>query len=66
MCFIFAETNKTHIMKNLEKLKEQNKGLKKELSKYKRAYHELSCYFDSISDEEQEKVGKRLNRIFKK
>lgn len=30
-----------------------------------KAYEELSCYFDSISDEEQPKVAKRLERIFK-
>lgn len=32
---------------------------------YKKAYQELSCYFDSISDEEQPKVAKRLEKIFK-
>ena len=29
-----------------------------------KAYEELNCYFDSISDEEQDKVAKRLNKIF--
>jgi len=46
--------------------KAENKELKKELKAYKDAYYELSCYFDSISDEEQEKVAKRLDKIFKK
>jgi hypothetical protein len=36
-----------------------------EIEKYKKAYAELSCYFDSISDEEQPKVAKRLKKIFK-
>ena len=44
----------------------QIKQLQKERSVYKKAYEELSCYFDSISDEEQPKVGKRLEKLFKK
>jgi hypothetical protein len=51
--------------KEIVKLKKNNKLLKKERNMYKKAYHELECYFDSISDEEQEKVAKRLERIFK-
>lgn len=47
------------------KLKETIKTLKKERNQYMKAYEELSCYFDSISDEEQPKVAKRLERIFK-
>lgn len=47
------------------KLKEQIKVLKKEKAQYKKAYEELSCYFDSISDEEQPKVAKKLEKIFK-
>lgn len=47
------------------KLKGQIKILKKERSQYKKAYNELNCYFDSISDEEQSKVAKRLEQIFK-
>ena len=45
------------------KLKERIKILQKEKNQYKKAYEELSCYFDSISDEEQPKVAKRLERI---
>jgi hypothetical protein len=51
--------------KQIIKLRESNKLLKKERDMYKKAYSELSCYFDSISDEEQEKVAKKLERIFK-
>jgi hypothetical protein len=54
------------------KLKEQIKVLKKEKAQfesikqvYKKAYEELNCYFDSISDEEQPKVAKKLDKIFK-
>ena len=47
------------------KLRDKNKTLKKERDMYKKAYSVLSCYFDSISDEEQEKVAKKLERIFK-
>jgi hypothetical protein len=50
--------------KNL-KLTEENKLLKKELKQYKKAYNEMYCYFDSISDDEQELLSKRLDRIFK-
>ena len=38
--------------------------LKKELKKYKKAYNVLICYFDSISDEEQIKVERKLKKIF--
>ena len=51
-------------MKSYDNLKEEIKTLKKELKMYKKAYEELNCYFDSISDEEQPKVSKRLNKIF--
>lgn len=33
------------------------------VSKYKQGYDELMCYFDSISDEEQPKLIKRLEKI---
>jgi hypothetical protein len=36
-----------------------------EKEKYKKAYHEINCYFDSISDEEKPKLAKRLKKIFK-
>lgn len=48
-----------------EKLKNYLNIARKELKMYKTAYKELYCYFDSISDEEQDKVAKRLNKIFK-
>lgn len=48
--------------KYVEKQKEK---LIKERDVYKQAYEELFCYFDSISDEEQPKVAKRLEKIFK-
>lgn len=38
--------------------------LKADLDKYKKAFQEMLCYFDSISDEEQPKLHKRLNKIF--
>ena len=47
-----------------EVIESKNKEIK-ELKKYKKAYEILNCYFDSISDEEQEKVAKQLERIFK-
>ena len=46
-----------------EKLKQKIKELKADLSRYKKAYEILSCYFDSISDEEQPKVAKQLERL---
>lgn len=55
----------TNLGSQVLKLKEENKLLKKELKQYKKAYSEMFCYFDSISDEEQELLVKRLNRIFK-
>ena len=51
--------------KEIIKLRETNKLLKKERDMYKKAYYELECYLDSISDEEQVKVAKRLEKIFK-
>ena len=44
-------------------LKERLKQQKKETTKYKKAYTEVMCYFDSISDEEQPKLAKRLDKI---
>jgi hypothetical protein len=41
------------------------KEIKKEHSKYKKAFQILESYFDSISDEEQEVVSKQLEKIFK-
>jgi len=41
------------------------KILTKELKKYKVAYQLLICYFDSISDDEQQVLYKKLSRIFK-
>lgn len=48
-----------------EKMVPESKLLKvkAELTKYKKAYEILSCYFDSISDEEQPKVAKRLGKL---
>lgn len=47
--------------------KEQKiKNLKAEKKAYKKAYYELHCYFDSISEEEQDKVYSRLKLIFLK
>ena len=51
-------------MKKEEILKERIKLLNKEIIMWKKAYFELNSYFDSISDEEQPKVSKRLNKIF--
>lgn len=34
-----------------------------EMTKYKKGFQELLCYFDSISDEEQPKVHKRLRKL---
>jgi len=48
-----------------EKLKEQIIILKNELKKYEKAYYTLIPYFDSISDEEQDIVAKKLTKIFK-
>jgi len=53
-------------MIKVERLQLKIKRLKKELTIYKKAYAELDCYFDSISDEEQPKVYKRLERLFSK
>lgn len=56
-CFMAGATSKY--------VKKQKEKLIKERDMYKKAYQELSCYFDSISDEEQPKVAKRLEKIFK-
>lgn len=46
-------------------VREEKEKLIKEKDMYKQAYKELVCYFDSISDEEQPKVAKKLEKIFK-
>jgi hypothetical protein len=51
--------------KEIIKLRETNKLLKKERDMYKKAYYELECYLDSISDEQQIILVKKLERIFK-
>lgn len=43
--------------------KQKIKALKKELKKYRKGYHILGCYFDSISDEEQPKAIRKLSKI---
>lgn len=53
-------------MNDLNKLKNTIENLKteiKQLKKYKKGYEILSCYFDSISDEEQPKVAKQLEKL---
>lgn len=35
----------------------------KEMTKYKKAFDILNCYFDSISDEEKPKVSKQLTKL---
>jgi len=47
-------------------MKDEIKNLKEQLKLWKKAYYELDCYFDSISDEEKPKVWKRLQKIFTK
>lgn len=37
--------------------------LEKEIIKYKTAYHLLSEYFDSISDEERPKIHEKLTKL---
>lgn len=49
-----------------KQLQEKIKKLKKEKEIWKKAFEELNCYFDSISDEEQPKVAKKLEKLFKK
>lgn len=49
--------------KQVLKLKQDIKILKNELMKYKKGYYLLIPYFDSISDEEQEIVGKKLTKL---
>ena len=45
------------------KKQEEIESLKKEVKRYKKAYEILICYFDSISDEEQPKVNKKLAKL---
>ena len=46
-----------------EKIENELHACKVELKKYKKAYDILICYFDSISDEEQPKVHKKLEKL---
>lgn len=45
-----------------ENSKKFGKAIERE-SKYKKGFEELLCYFDSISDEEQPKITKRLEDL---
>jgi hypothetical protein len=51
--------------KKLQLLKIRYNELRKDRNKYKKAYQILECYFDSIADDEQEIVAKKLKTIFK-
>lgn len=46
--------------------KKENRELKRQLKYWKSAYYEVDSYFDSISEEEQPKLAKRLEKIFEK
>lgn len=46
-----------------DKILAENKALKKELKNYKKAYDLLMEYFDSISDEEQPIVDRKLKKL---
>ncbi len=46
--------------------KKENTNLKKLVKYWQEAFYEVECYFDSISDEEQPKLTKRLGKIFEK
>lgn len=45
------------------KLREQIKALRKERNRYRSGFNILYEYFDSISDEEQVYVDKKLKRL---
>jgi len=50
----------------MKNYKTENVNLRKLINYWKAAYYEMDCYFDSISDEEQPKLTKRLSKIFEK
>lgn len=50
-------------LKGYETARTDSKDLEDEIIKYKTAYHLLSEYFDSISDEERPKIHKKLTRL---
>jgi len=47
----------------IHKLREQLKQQKRETARYKKGFYVLNPYFDSISDEEQPKVAKKLDKL---
>jgi predicted RNase H-like nuclease (RuvC/YqgF family) len=47
----------------VERQQKEIKKLQAELDKFKKAYKILVCYFDSISDEEQPKINKKLEKL---
>ena len=59
----FYEVEFIEGLKSNEDIKVWFNAMAFELDKYKRAYEEVMCYFDSISDEEQPKLLKRLTEI---
>ena len=48
------------VILSIEKQLTQLDILKEELERYKKGFEIMICYFDSISDEEQPKVNKKL------
>ena len=47
----------------VERQNKEIKKLKEELLKYKKGFNLLNEYFDSISDEEQKIVGKKITKL---
>lgn len=64
--FILGEGNHLFEVDFIEdKINEYNIKVSKNYTaeKYKLAFYEVMCYFDSISDEEQPKLIERLNKL---
>jgi 3,4-dihydroxy-2-butanone 4-phosphate synthase len=62
MLKIIAEQHICLVKSNSELL-QLNLNLMKEADKYRKGFNLLLDYFDSISDEEQPKVSKQLERV---
>ena len=61
---IMEKTNE-ELQTQIKQLKDVIASIKKEKRNYKKAFNEVMCYFDSISDEEQPKLLKKIDKIFK-
>ncbi|HMT01847.1 MAG TPA: hypothetical protein PKD00_00815 [Burkholderiales bacterium] len=59
------ETEIKFLKEKIKVLSAEKRLLEINLKAYKEAYNEIAGYYDSIDEEQQEILSKKLNKIFK-